>query len=78
MGILWFALIIPILLCIYLLLCHRKATTWWEMAIPFGTAMLTIVICQAIAVSSATSDFEYWGHMAVKAVHEEPFSYDDE
>lgn len=77
MGILWFALVIPVLLCIYLLLCHRKATTWWELFIPFGAAALTIAICQWVTVSSAIGDFEYWGHMGVKAIHEEPYSYDD-
>lgn len=78
MGILWFAMLIPVLLCVFLLVFHRNATVWWELALPFGVAALTIAICQWITVASATNDTEYWGHMAVKAVHEEPFSYDSE
>jgi hypothetical protein len=78
MEILWFAMIIPAMLCAFLLLFYREATTWWELLIPFGVAALTICTCQLISVHSATSDVEYWGHMGVKVVHEEPFSYDSE
>lgn len=77
MGILWFAFIIPVLMSVYLLAFHRKHVVWWEIKLPFIVTIITILACQFVAVQSAIRDTEYWGHMAVKAVHEEPFSYDD-
>lgn len=74
----YFAIIIPILLVIYLLLFHRPRITWWEILIPFGVTFILIAICQAVAYQSAITDTEYLGHMAMKAVYEEPMSYDDE
>jgi len=77
---LWFAIIIPILLTAVLLLIPslRKQTKWWELTIPVAVTVLTIFLCQLIAVSSATRDREYWGHMGYTVVHEEPFAYDSE
>lgn len=77
MGILWFALIIPILVSTYLLVFHKKSVAWWELLLPSAISVLTIITCQGISVMSAVNDTEYWGHIAVKVVHEEPFSYDD-
>ena len=79
-GILWFSLSIPFILIGVLLGIPklRRMTTWWELAIPIVITVITVVICQWVAVSYATKDKEYWGHMSRKIVHEEPASYDGE
>ena len=79
-GILWFSLLIPFVLIGVLLGIPslRKMTTWWEPAIPIVITVITVVICQWIAVSSAINDKEYWGHMSYTVVNEEPASYDGE
>lgn len=75
-GLLWGALIIPGLLAAVLLIWYRKETKWWELMIPAVVTIITIALCQWLAVRSATRDHEYWGHMTTAAVHEEPLSYD--
>ena len=79
-GILWFTLFIPFILIGVLLGIPklRKMTKWWELAIPIAITILVVVICQWIAIRSAISDKEYWGHLTSQAIHEEPFSYDGE
>ena len=75
----WFALLIPAILTavLYAFPELRKKTVWWEPALAWVITIGVIFLCQYIAVSSATKDFEYWGHMSYKVVHEEPLSYDD-
>jgi hypothetical protein len=79
-GILWFALVIPFITVAVLLGIPklRKATKWWEVAIPIVFAAITVVVCQFIAIKSATNDKEYRGHMSYRIVNEEPASYDGE
>lgn len=79
-GLLWFTLIIPFVLIGVLLGIPklRRMTKWWELAIPIAVTVLVVFVCQWIAVSSATRDKEYWGHMSYKITHEEPFTYDGE
>lgn len=74
----YLAIVIPMLLVVYLLMCHRKNIVWWEVILPFVVTIATIAMCQYGAYKSAISDTEYLGHMVVKAVHEEPMDYDDE
>lgn len=79
-GLLWIALVIPLLLTGVLMAIPslRKMTKWWEIGIPIVVTIITVLICQWVAVRSAVNDKEYWGNMAYYAVHEEPFSYDSE
>ena len=79
-GILWFALLIPFILAGVLLGIPslRRRTLWWEIAIPVVATVITVALCQFIAVRSATNDKEYWGHMSYTITHEEPASYDGE
>lgn len=76
----WLLLIVPVITVGLLMAVPkwRHQTVWWEVAIPIAITALTIVICQCIAVSSATNDKEYWGNLGVKVIHEEPFAYDSE
>ena len=77
-GILWFALLIPFITAGVLLGIPklRKMTKWWEVAIPIVFAVITVGICQYVAIKSATNDKEYWGHMSYRIVNEEPAAYD--
>lgn len=79
-GILWFALLIPFILAGVLLGIPslRRRTVWWEIAIPVVATVITVALCQFIAVRSATNDKEYWGHMSYTITHEEPMTYDGE
>jgi len=79
-GLLWFALIFPFILIAVLLGIKqlRKKTTWWELAIPIALTVLTLFICQWIAIRSAINDSELWGHMSYIVSHEEPMTYDGE
>ena len=79
-GIMWFSLLIPLLLIGVLMVVpkFRRMTKWWEVSIPLVITVLVTLLCQWLAVRSATSDEEYWGHMSYKVVHEEPASYDGE
>jgi len=79
-GILWFALLIPFILAGVLLGIPslRRRTVWWEIAIPVVATVLTVALCQMIAVNSALKDKEYWGHMSYTITHEEPAAYDGE
>jgi len=79
-GILWFSLLIPFILMGVLLGIPklRTMTKWWELAIPIVVTVITVVVCQWIAISSATNDKEYWGNMSYSIVHQEPASYDGE
>jgi hypothetical protein len=79
-GILWFALLIPFILAGVLLGIPslRRQTKWWELGIPVVLTVLTVVLCQWIAVRSATQDKEYWGNMSYIVTHEEPMTYQGE
>jgi hypothetical protein len=77
-SIMWLALAIPGLLALYLLTFHRRATKWWELAIPAVATVILIVVCQVLAVRNAVNETEYLGYITMNAVHEEPFSYDSE
>lgn len=80
MHILWFCILIPIALTVVLLSIEklRKMTTWWEILIPFVVTIITVIICQWVAIGSAVNDKEYWGHMSYAIIHEEPLKYDGE
>jgi len=79
-GLLWFSLLIPFILIGVLLGIPklRSKTVWWELAIPIVVSVITIALCQFIAIRSATNDKEYYGHMSYVITHEEPMTYDGE
>lgn len=79
-SMMWFGILIPTLILGILLIIPkwRKALVWWEVLIPIVVTIVTIIICQSIAINSATSDEEYWGAMGYRITHQEPFAYDSE
>lgn len=78
--IIWLAMLIPGIMIGSLLIVpkFRHRIVWWEVIIPAVVTVATVFICQAIAINGATDAREYWGHMGMKVVHEEPFTYDGE
>lgn len=79
-SLIWFTIIVPILLIFIFVVIPslRQKIVWWEFLIPFGITIITIIVCQTIAIKTATRDKEYWGFIGYSIVHNEPFSYDSE
>ncbi|MFW9871599.1 MAG: hypothetical protein ACFFG0_00700 [Candidatus Thorarchaeota archaeon] len=71
----WFSLIIPILIIIYLLIYHRKAIKWWEILAQFAVCLIVIAICITTVGYLQTKDTEWWGNLGMKAIHDEPYDY---
>lgn len=67
----WFALIIPVLTVVVVLVWFPKRVVWWEMLIPFGVSVLAIALCKGIVGAVLTRDTEYWGSYAVEAAYYE-------
>ena len=76
-GVVWYVLIVPIIATIYLMVWHRKATTWWELVGLWMISVLLIIGGQQLAEKVAVTDTEYWGHLGVRIEHNEPYSYWD-
>jgi len=67
----WFALVIPVLSAVVLLIFWRRFVTWWELAIPVAAAALLIVGFKAGVESSLTTQTEYWGSSVARATYTE-------
>ena len=72
--IIWFAILIPVIFAIMLLLLFRHKTLWWEFFLPFVASIIVIGASYMVAVSLATNATEYWGNYFVKAEHYEPWN----
>jgi hypothetical protein len=72
--IIWFALIIPIITSIVLLVYFRHKTTLWEFAIPIGVSIVLIVIFKLSVETYLTSDTEYWGGYVTKVRYYEDWN----
>lgn len=73
----WFLLGIPLLATFYCLFFHLRATKWWEIALIWAVAIISIFVSQIIVERISISDDEVWGFNGVKAVYDEPFQYWD-
>lgn len=69
------AILIPIIISAYLYIYYRKEVVLWEFAAMFGVAIICIFISKAISEGVQTHDTEYWGHLGVAIINEEPYSY---
>lgn len=70
----WRALILPVIACVVLLFGFQKKVVWWEFAIPFAIALITISICHVAAIIGKTSDTEYWTGWATEAKYYEDWN----
>lgn len=57
----YFALAIPVLTAIALLLFFKHKTQWWEIGVPMIATVIMVLIAKAICVNSLTNDTEWLG-----------------
>lgn len=79
---LWFSLVIPTILTIYLFVFHRKALKWWEPVTLYIATLIFIGIAIIAVEGVQTTDTEYWGNFVNKACYyerwnEEEIYYED-
>jgi len=67
----WFALLIPIITSIILLMLFRHKTVWWEFIVPFVVSLILIFAIKFGSEISQVIDIEYWGGWVVKAEYYE-------
>lgn len=75
MGIVYLALLIPILVTGIFYLFKKHEFTWWEFFIPIASVALIIFISVKIAEKSTTRFTEYWGSTVTQVIEEEPYNY---
>lgn len=63
----WFALIIPILTAIGLLIWFKHKTVWWEFMLPFLVSLICVSVAKWGTETLQTSDTEFWGGWATHA-----------
>ena len=74
-GVIWWVLLVPVIATVFLLGWHRKATNWMELIGMWVISILLIIGGQALADKVGTMRTEYWGHLGIRAEHNEPYSY---
>lgn len=72
----WFALLIPIIISVVLLVFFKHKTLWWEFFIPFGVSIILIVGLKLAAETALSLDVEFWGGWVVKSEYYE--AWDEE
>jgi len=73
-GMMWYGLLIPVVITIFLFAFHRKATAWWELVVIWAVSLVVIVVAQVTVQHFAVQDKEYWGNLGVKVQHDEPWA----
>jgi len=61
------AIFIPIIVAIVLFAFFKHRTMWWEVLIPLVASIIFILISKWVAISSLTSDTEYWNDVITEA-----------
>ncbi len=67
----WFAMGIPVLTAVVLLVWFRHKTVWWEFLIPVVASFVLILIGKFTTETFQTRDTEYWGGWVTKAEYYE-------
>lgn len=70
---LWFALIVPVLTIISLLIFFRHQVAWWEPLVNFGPTALIILICKLTGEASQTHDSEWLTFPVSQIEHHEKY-----
>lgn len=65
----WFALAIPILVAIILLIFFKRKMLWWEFFIPLVVSLALIGIFKVTITKVSTTDTEYWGGYVTHVQH---------
>jgi len=74
MGIVYLALLIPLLVTFIFYLFKKHEFTWWEFFIPIASVALIIFGSVKIAERSSTRFSEYWGSTVTHVIEEEPYN----
>lgn len=70
----YFAMIIPAIFAIVLLIFFHKKVTWWELVLPSVVALVIIFTMKGCDKSSNVQDVEYLSQYVVSASHEEQWN----
>ena len=73
-SIIWYALGIPFLASIFVLLKYKRLVVWWEFLIPFAISVALILIFKYSGNYASTRDTEYWGNYVHKVSYYEPWN----
>lgn len=63
----WFAMFIPVVIAVVLMLFFHRRTKWWEFALPFLVSALLCGGFKMMAEAGATRDSEVWGGWVTEA-----------
>jgi len=69
--VIWFTFLIPLLSSVVLLLFWSRKTTWWELSIKLGVALLLVICAKGCSTAFLTDDTEYLSYKAVEVWHED-------
>lgn len=67
----WFALLVPILGAVVMLLLFTRKVLWWELLIPIAATAIVIFISKACVTTALTDATEYRGSIITKARYTE-------
>lgn len=70
----WFALLIPVIAAIMMLLLFYKKVTWWEVSLPILCSFIFIMLFKFSVKTIAVRDTEFWGSNVIEARYYEPWS----
>ena len=75
MGLVYLALLIPLLVTGIFYMFKKHEFTWWEFFVPIAAVALIIFGTVKITEKTATSFTEYWGSTVMKIYEQEPYNY---
>lgn len=75
MGIVYLALLIPLVVTGVFYLFKKHEFTWWEFFVPIASVALIILISVKISEKTSTNYSEYWGSTVTTVTEEEPYNY---
>ncbi len=70
----WFALLIPVGLALYLAWAHGRSVTRWELTGLLLVALATVAIAKVTTDKALTADTEYWGGWIAQATYDEAWN----
>ena len=71
----YFAILIPIIITIFVYLFYKSSFVWWEVFVPVITVLIAIVIAKTSIDTLNVTFTEYWGSTIVAVYEEEPYNY---
>lgn len=72
--IIWFAMLIPIIAAVALLVFFKHKVLWWEYLLPTVSCLVLIGVSSLASECSQTADTEYWGGLVKKAEYYEDWN----